>query len=100
MTDFAVIGGGIAGVSAAAHLAPYGEVTLLDHRADECPHVRGRRVVVVEGDDRGSAADRLVGVAAASTTEVEHAVTRVDIEPVEVDRQHGVAPVRSSSSAR
>ena len=30
MTDFVVIGGGIAGVSAAAHLAPHGSVNLLE----------------------------------------------------------------------
>jgi len=30
MTDFVVIGGGIAGVAAAAHLARHGSVTLLE----------------------------------------------------------------------
>ena len=30
MTDIAIIGGGIAGVTAAAHLAPHGNVSLLE----------------------------------------------------------------------
>jgi D-arginine dehydrogenase len=42
MTDFVVIGGGIAGVSAAAHLAPHGSVTLLEAERTLAFHTTGR----------------------------------------------------------
>ncbi|MCI0544427.1 MAG: FAD-binding oxidoreductase [Actinobacteria bacterium] len=42
MSDFVVIGGGIAGVAAAAHLAPYGKVTLLEMEATLAYHTTGR----------------------------------------------------------
>ncbi|MGH8872067.1 MAG: NAD(P)/FAD-dependent oxidoreductase [Acidimicrobiia bacterium] len=42
MTDFVVIGGGIAGVSAAAHLAPHGSVTLLERERSLAFHTTGR----------------------------------------------------------
>lgn len=42
MTDFAVIGGGIAGVAAAAHLAPHGSVTLLEMESSLAYHTTGR----------------------------------------------------------
>ena len=42
MTDFVVIGGGIAGVSAAAHLAPHGSVVLLEQEATLAYHTTGR----------------------------------------------------------
>jgi D-arginine dehydrogenase len=42
MTDFVVIGGGIAGVSAAAHLAPHGSVTLLEMEQSLAFHTTGR----------------------------------------------------------
>ncbi|HEU4915764.1 MAG TPA: FAD-binding oxidoreductase [Acidimicrobiia bacterium] len=42
MTDFVVIGGGIAGVSAAAHLAPNGSVTLLETERTLAFHTTGR----------------------------------------------------------
>ena len=42
MTDFVVIGGGIAGVSAAAHLAPHGSVTLLEMESSLAFHTTGR----------------------------------------------------------
>jgi len=41
-TDFAVIGGGIAGVSAAAHLAPHGSVLLLEAEPTLAFHTTGR----------------------------------------------------------
>lgn len=40
--DFLVIGGGIAGVSAAAHLAPHGSVTLLEQESSLAYHTTGR----------------------------------------------------------
>lgn len=46
MTDFVVIGGGIAGVSAAAHLAPHGEVTLLEMEPSLAYHTTGRSAAV------------------------------------------------------
>ncbi|MDP9495462.1 MAG: FAD-binding oxidoreductase [Actinomycetota bacterium] len=42
MPDFVVIGGGIAGVAAAAHLAPHGAVTLLEMEATLAYHTTGR----------------------------------------------------------
>ena len=42
MTDFVVIGGGIAGVSAAAHLAPHGSVILVEMEAALAYHTTGR----------------------------------------------------------
>jgi D-arginine dehydrogenase len=42
MPDFVVIGGGIAGVAAAAHLAPHGSVTLLEMEATLAYHTTGR----------------------------------------------------------
>ncbi len=42
MTDFVVVGGGIAGVSAAAFLAPHGSVTLVEMEATLAYHTTGR----------------------------------------------------------
>ncbi len=42
MTDFVVIGGGIAGVSAAAALAPHGTVTLVEAEGSLAQHTTGR----------------------------------------------------------
>lgn len=42
MTDFVVVGGGIAGVSAAAALAPHGAVTLLEMEGSLAHHTTGR----------------------------------------------------------
>ena len=42
VTDFVVIGGGIAGVSAAAHLAPHGSVVLCESEATLAAHTTGR----------------------------------------------------------
>ena len=42
MPDFVVIGGGIAGAAAAAHLAPHGAVTLLEMEATLAYHTTGR----------------------------------------------------------
>ena len=42
MTDFVVVGGGIAGLSAAAHLAPHGSVTLLEMEQSLAFHTTGR----------------------------------------------------------
>ncbi|MGC2241667.1 MAG: FAD-binding oxidoreductase [Acidimicrobiia bacterium] len=42
MTDFVVIGGGMAGVSAAAHLAPHGSVILLEAESTLAAHTTGR----------------------------------------------------------
>ncbi len=42
MTDFIVIGGGIAGVSAAAYLAPHGSVLLLEQESSLAYHTTGR----------------------------------------------------------
>lgn len=47
MTDVVVIGGGIAGVSAAAHLAPHGRVTLLEMESSLAYHTSGRSAAML-----------------------------------------------------
>ncbi|HEY7823155.1 MAG TPA: FAD-dependent oxidoreductase [Acidimicrobiia bacterium] len=47
MTDFVVIGGGIAGVSAAAHLAPHGSVHLLEKESGLAYHTTGRSAAML-----------------------------------------------------
>lgn len=47
MTDFVVVGGGIAGVSAAAHLAPLGSVTLLEMEPSLAYHTSGRSAAML-----------------------------------------------------
>lgn len=47
MTDFVVIGGGIAGVSAAAHLAPHGRVTLFEQESSLAYHTSGRSAAML-----------------------------------------------------
>lgn len=47
MTDFVVIGGGIAGVSAAAHLAPHGSVVLCETEAALAWHTTGRSAAML-----------------------------------------------------
>jgi D-arginine dehydrogenase len=47
MTEFVVIGGGIAGVSAAAHLAPYGKVTLFEMESSLAYHTSGRSAAML-----------------------------------------------------
>ncbi|MEL6681063.1 MAG: FAD-dependent oxidoreductase [Pseudomonadota bacterium] len=48
MIDFLIIGGGIAGVSAAARLAPLGSVTLLEGEAALAYHASGRSAALFE----------------------------------------------------
>ena len=47
MTEFAVIGGGIAGVSAAAHLAPHGDVTVFEMESSLAYHTSGRSAAML-----------------------------------------------------
>lgn len=47
MTDFAVVGGGIAGVSAAAHLAAFGSVTLFESESSLAYHTSGRSAAML-----------------------------------------------------
>jgi len=47
VTRFLVIGGGIAGVSAAAHLAPHGSVTLLEGESSLAYHTSGRSAAML-----------------------------------------------------
>lgn len=57
MTDFIVIGGGIAGVSAAAHLAPYGSVHLFESEPTLAYHTSGRSAAMLV-ENYGSDASR------------------------------------------
>jgi glycine/D-amino acid oxidase-like deaminating enzyme len=50
MDDFLVIGGGIAGVSAAARLAPHGRVVLLEAEAALSYHASGRSAALFEAN--------------------------------------------------
>jgi len=56
MPEFVVIGGGIAGVSAAAHLAPHGSVTILEMEATLAFHTTGRSAAVFMINYGGEAA--------------------------------------------
>jgi D-arginine dehydrogenase len=47
MTEFIVIGGGIAGISAAAHLAPHGDVTLFEMESSLAYHTSGRSAAML-----------------------------------------------------
>lgn len=47
MTDFVVVGGGIAGVSAAAHLAPHGSVHLFESEPTLAYHTSGRSAAML-----------------------------------------------------
>ncbi len=57
MTDFLVVGGGIAGVSAAAHLSPLGSVTLLEMEGSLAYHTSGRSAAMLV-ENYGSAGSR------------------------------------------
>lgn len=57
MRDFLVVGGGIAGVSAAAHLAPHGSVTLLEMEPSLAYHTSGRSAAMLV-ENYGSAGSR------------------------------------------
>ena len=57
MTDFAVIGGGIAGVSAAAHLSSHGSVTLFEMETSLAYHTSGRSAAMLV-ENYGSAGAR------------------------------------------
>ena len=48
MFDFCIIGGGIAGVSAAARLAPHGSVVILEREAHVAYHASGRSAALFE----------------------------------------------------
>src|SRR5919106_1340412 len=47
MTDFVVIGGGIAGVAAAGFLAPHGDVTVLEMEPSLAYHTSGRSAAML-----------------------------------------------------
>ncbi|MGD2103344.1 MAG: FAD-dependent oxidoreductase, partial [Acidimicrobiia bacterium] len=57
MTDFVVVGGGIAGVSAAAFLAPHGSVVLLEREPVLAYHTSGRSAAMLV-ENYGSAGAR------------------------------------------
>jgi D-arginine dehydrogenase len=62
VTDFVVIGGGIAGVSAAAHLAPLGTVILLEAERALAYHTTGRSAAMYVAN-YGKQGSRALGVA-------------------------------------
>lgn len=68
MTDFVVIGGGIAGVSAAAHLAPHGSVTLLETERTLAFHTTGRSAAMYVAN-YGGQGTRPLGVASKAFLE-------------------------------
>jgi D-arginine dehydrogenase len=57
VTDFVVVGGGIAGVAAAAHLAPHASVTLLEMEDSLAYHTSGRSAAMLV-ENYGSAGSR------------------------------------------
>jgi len=68
MPDFTVIGGGIAGVSAAAHLAPHGSVTLLESERTLAFHTTGRSAAMFVAN-YGAEGSRPLGMASRSFLE-------------------------------
>jgi len=68
MWDFAIIGGGIAGLTAAAHLAPLGRVLLLEGEGVLGHHTSGRSAALYEAE---YGAPATVAVARASLAEFE-----------------------------
>jgi D-arginine dehydrogenase len=68
VTDFVVIGGGIAGVSAAAHLAPHGSVTLLEMERTLAYHTTGRSAAMYVAN-YGGHGSRPLGVASKTFLE-------------------------------
>ncbi len=63
MTDFVVIGGGIAGVAAAAFLAPHGTVTVLEAEPTLAYHTSGRSAAMLVEDYGAAGARPLVKAA-------------------------------------
>lgn len=63
MTDFVVIGGGFAGISAAAHLAPHGSVVLLEMEPVLAYHTSGRSAALLVENYGPPGARRLVKAA-------------------------------------
>jgi D-arginine dehydrogenase len=68
MTDFAVIGGGIAGVSAAAHLAPHGSVALFESERALAFHTTGRSAAMFVAN-YGAEGSRPLGLASRAFLE-------------------------------
>ena len=68
MSDFVVIGGGIAGVSAAAHLAPHGSVILLESEPTLAFHTTGRSAAMFVAN-YGAEGSRPLGLASRSFLE-------------------------------
>jgi D-arginine dehydrogenase len=68
MPDFTVIGGGIAGVSAAAHLAPHGSVILLESERTLAFHTTGRSAAMFVAN-YGAEGSRPLGLASRSFLE-------------------------------
>ena len=68
MTDFAIIGGGIAGVSAAAHLAPHGSVVLLESERSLAFHTTGRSAAMFVAN-YGADGSRPLGLASRTFLE-------------------------------
>jgi D-arginine dehydrogenase len=68
VTDFAVIGGGIAGVSAAAHLAPHGSVTLFESERALAFHTTGRSAAMFVAN-YGAEGSRPLGLASRAFLE-------------------------------
>lgn len=65
MSDFLVIGGGMAGVSAAAHLAPHGSVTLVEAEATLAYHTTGRSAALFVVNYGGHGSRRLAAASAS-----------------------------------
>ncbi|HEX2404042.1 MAG TPA: FAD-dependent oxidoreductase [Acidimicrobiia bacterium] len=68
MSDFVVIGGGIAGVSATAHLAPHGSVTLLESERTLAFHTTGRSAAMFVAN-YGAEGSRPLGLASRAFLE-------------------------------
>ena len=119
MTDILVIGGGIAGLSAAARLAPHASVTLLEAETALGYHASGRSAAVFEEnygappvcalsragrayfDEGGYLSPRgvLILARANETRQFDADCAELDCHPITLDRAHEMIPILSPNIA-
>src|SRR5689334_9700960 len=74
-----------------------GCLALLLHRLQDFVDVVQVACVLVEGDDVGTAPERLEGVPTLPAADIDDLRARADLQPVEVDGQHWPTRVRARS---
>ncbi|PSL21174.1 NAD(P)/FAD-dependent oxidoreductase [Shimia abyssi] len=122
MIDFLVIGGGIAGVSAAARLSEFGKVTLLERETALGYHASGRSAALFESNyglkstvelskasaefhtnAHGgflSARGLLVLGKAGEATDFAHACDNLNVAPIDVERAFELVPILDPANVK